>query len=75
MVNVRFLSPRVAFVDQNGMITKEWFLFLQGLFPAQSNSATDDMALASGDSNAALLSEVAELRKSVEDMREGTVIL
>lgn len=30
---LRFVPPRVAFVDpRTGMITREWYLFLQGVF-------------------------------------------
>lgn len=76
MVNVRYIAPRVPFVDENGMITREWFLFLQSFFPAQSNSVADDMVLApaAGDSPS-LRDEVAELRKAIDDVRKGALVL
>ena len=43
---LRFVPPRVAFVDpRTGMITREWYLFLQGVFAriggANGSSSTD----------------------------------
>ena len=29
---LRFVPPRIAFTDANGVITREWFMFLQGVF-------------------------------------------
>jgi hypothetical protein len=46
---LRFVPPRVAFVDiSTGMIAREWYLFLQGLFNrvggANGSSTTDLVA-------------------------------
>lgn len=76
MGTTRFIAPRVPFVDQNGMITREWFLFLQSFFPAQTNNAADDITLApAGGDSQALRDELSELRKRVDDMGQGLVVL
>lgn len=32
MSGLRFIPPRVPMVDSNGNVTREWYLFLQGVF-------------------------------------------
>jgi hypothetical protein len=71
----RFIAPRVPFVDQNGMITREWFLFLQSLFPAQLGGIADDFALGGDAVVSPIRDELAELRKRVDDMGKGLVVL
>jgi|GEM_PF-2211987 hypothetical protein len=50
---LKFVPPRVAFVDpRTGCITREWYLFLQGLFNRAggvSGDSTDELALAAFD--------------------------
>lgn len=51
---LRFVPPRVAFVDpRTGMITREWYLFLQGVFMrvggANGSSTPDIVASLSED--------------------------
>lgn len=50
---LKFVPPRVAFVDpRTGYITREWYLFLQGLFNRVGGStgdSTTELALAAFD--------------------------
>jgi hypothetical protein len=110
---LRFVPPRVAFVDpRTGMITREWYLFLQGIFNrvggANGESTADIIAslfedAGSSETNAMvfeveralsqipspqpltttdiLLAEiselratVAELKKDLDALRQGTLI-
>lgn len=45
---LRFVPPRVAFVDpRSGLITREWYLFLQGVFNrigGAGGPSTDDIS-------------------------------
>lgn len=50
---LKFVPPRVAFVDpRTGFITREWYLFLQGLFNrvgGATGDSTDVLAMAAFD--------------------------
>jgi hypothetical protein len=73
---VRFVAPRVPLVDvQTGQITREWFLFLQGFFPSQSSSAADDITVGVNPEVTALRDDISELRKMLDDVRKGLVVL
>ena len=110
---LRFVPPRVAFVDpRSGLITREWYLFLQGVFNrigGATGASADDISgslfedAGSSETNALLfvldqaanqlppspplplvdtlqaeLSElrdtVAELKKDLDAIRQGTLI-
>jgi len=67
--SLKFVPPRVAFTDpRTGMITREWFLFLQGLFirvGGSTGSSTTDAAVSMFED--AGTSEVDARLRSVED--------
>lgn len=110
---LRFVPPRVQFVDpRTGMINREWYLFLQGVFirvgGANGASSTDIVAslfedAGSSETNAMLFEleqaagqyvtpqpltveqvlqaeiaelrdTVAELKKDLDAIRQGTLI-
>lgn len=110
---LKFIPPRVPLIDQRtGLISREWYLFFQGVFNRIGGSegpSTTDLSSSlfedagSGETNAALftldqavnqlppdaptptydqllaeLSElrdtVAELRKDLDAIRQGTLI-
>lgn len=66
---LKFVPPRVAFVDpRTGMITREWFLFLQGLFlrvGGSLGSSTTDLSLSLFED--AGTSEVDSRLRSMDD--------
>ena len=78
---LRFVPPRVAFVDpRSGMITREWYLFLQGVFTriggATGESTTDIVAslfedAGSSETNAMLF----ELEQSVSQVPASQVLV
>lgn len=46
MTSIRFVPPRLPLVDvRTGMITREWYLFLQALFSPTTAPTTDDAEL------------------------------
>lgn len=51
MTALRFMPPRVQMVDKNGMITRQWYLFLQGVFDRIGGAigpSTTDVELSDG---------------------------
>ena len=69
MRTVRFVSPRVPFVDvRTGLIAREWYLLLEQLFSWQASSAETDAALSGitieGAAQVQLFETMQELRQS-----------
>ena len=75
MTTIRFVPPRLPLVDvRTGMITREWYLFLQALFSPTTAADTTDtelaaMSLPSGAEamNYALMQELRQVPLSVND--------
>ena len=70
MTTVSFVPPRVPFVDlRTGMITREWYLFLQKLFDPQADLALTDALLLGLSAN----NGDAQLDTSMQELRQGPV--
>ena len=70
MTTVSFVPPRVPFVDlRTGMITREWYLFLQKLFDPQADLALTDALLLGLSAN----NGDAQLNTSMQELRQAPV--
>lgn len=72
---IKFVAPRVALVDSNGNITREWYLFFQGIFDrvgGSTGSSTTDLS-ASAFEDAGIEETKAALFRAIIDFGQNTV--
>lgn len=72
MTTVSFVPPRVPFVDmRTGMITREWYLFLQKLFDPQADLALTDALLLGLDT---IGGQDAQFYEGMQELRQAPVL-